>query len=305
MNTKLDTLSNQDSALLIMDAQQFATNFDRVPFKISHRLVSHPLLQLPRLVDLTRSLNRPVLFFRGDHSINQIADVSDASRPQSFESRRLAKPEMPADQVIEQIESAGAWMQLRNIGTEPGYADLLQEIIDEFRGPAEHNAPGLSDPRMDIFVSSPGTITPFHMDEEHNFLLQIRGSKKLSIANGNDPTVLSNDQLRAYFRDNGELIRYSENLEERSTHVELYPGEGLHIPTFFPHWVKNGDAVSISVGILWHSNVTAHRRHLNRVNGWLERVGVPTATPGEHPIVDSLKTLPFLLKRRMKKNSRA
>jgi Cupin-like domain len=300
MNSKLDEMRKSlHGSLLTMDAQQFVANFDRAPFKVSHQLVSHPLLQLPRLVELTQSLNRPVLFFRGDHSINQVTDSPDSAEPRTFEGRRLAGPEMSAAQVIEKIESAGAWMQLRNIGTEPHYAELLRQIIEEFREPAEHNAPGLSDPRMDIFVSSPGTTTPFHVDEEHNFLLQIRGSKKLSVANGSDPAVFNNDQLRAYFKDDGELIRYSENLEQRSTHVELHPGEGLHIPAFFPHWVKNGDAVSISVGVLWHSDVTAHRRHLNRVNGWLERAGLPTAAPGEHPVVDSLKTLPFMIKRRM------
>jgi ribosomal protein L16 Arg81 hydroxylase len=211
---------------------------------------------------------------------------------------------MPAAEVIEKIESASAWMQLRNIGVEPEYAELLRDIIKEFREPAEHNAPGLSDARMDIFVSSPGTTTPFHVDEEHNFLLQIRGSKKLSIANGTDPAVFNYDQLQAYFKGDGELIRYSEDLEQRSTHVELSPGEGLHIPAFFPHWVKNGSAVSISVGVLWHSDVTAHRRNLNRVNRWLERTGLPTAMPGQHPVVDSLKTLPFMIRRRMTRNLR-
>lgn len=296
MHNPLDMQKDLRGPMLTMDRQQFVADFDRTPFKISHQLISHPLLQLPRLVELTRSLKRPVLFFRGDHSINQ---VTDAAKPRTFEGRQLAAPDMPAEQVIEKIEHAGAWMQLRNIGTEPHYAELLRDLINEFRGPAERNAPRLSDPRMDIFVSSPGTITPFHVDEEHNFLLQIRGSKKLSIANGADPMVFNNDQLRAYFKDNGELIRYSENLEQRSTHVDLHPGEGLHIPAFFPHWVKNGNAVSISLGVLWHSDVTAHRRHLNRVNSWLERVGLPTGMPGKHPVVDKLKTLPFLLKRRL------
>jgi len=306
MNSKLDDMyKDSRGQLLTMDERQFAANFDRIPFKISHQLIAHPLLQLPRLVELTRSLKRPVLFFRGDHSINQVTNTMGSVPAESFESRKLSAPEMPAEQVIEKIESASAWMQLRNIGTEPHYSDLLRQIIAEFRKPSERNAPGLSDARMDIFVSSPGTTTPFHVDEEHNFLLQIRGSKKLSIANGSDPAVFNNDQLRAYFKHNGELIRYSEDLEQRSTHVDLHPGEGVHIPAFFPHWVKNGDAVSISVGILWHSDVTAHRRNLNRVNGWLERAGVPTALPGAHPVVDNLKTLPFLLRRRISRNLRS
>ena len=37
-----------------------------------------------------------------------------------------------------------------------------------------------------IFISSPGSITPFHMDPEYNFLLQIRGEKQISIWGGKD-----------------------------------------------------------------------------------------------------------------------
>ena len=38
-----------------------------------------------------------------------------------------------------------------------------------------------------IFVSSPGAVTPFHMDHEHNFILQIRGNKKLYTWDPMDP----------------------------------------------------------------------------------------------------------------------
>ena len=154
---------------------------------------------------------------------------------------------------------------------------------------------------LPCWVSSPGATTPFHLDEEHNFLLQIRGSKKLSIANGFDPAVLDRSCLSLYFRGNGELVPFSEHLGQHSVHVDLLPGEGVHIPPCFPHWVQNGDAVSISLGILWYSDVTARRRYLYRVNGWMEQAGLKPAAPGDRPMSDAIKALPQTIKRRLRR----
>jgi hypothetical protein len=300
----LQASSNDDRKLLSVDDDIFAAYFDRHPFKISHDLVNHPLLQLPRLVELARSLDRPILYFKGDHAINQVdadaADGSDESK-RTFADRKLSRPTLSATETIAQIESCRAWMQLRDVGTDPEYASLLGKIIDEFRVPSERVAPGLSAPRADIFVSSPGATTPFHLDEEHNFLLQIRGSKKMSIANGFDPEVLDRSCLSSYFRGNGELVPFNEHLGQHSVHVDLLPGEGVHIPPCFPHWVQNGDAVSISLGILWYSDVTARRRYLYRVNGWMEQAGLKPAAPGDRPMSDAIKALPQTIKRQLRR----
>ena len=288
--------------LLSLDRRQFDDCFDQRPFKISHNLCAHPLLQLPRLVELARTFGHPILYFRGDLDINQ-ADIDQAapSAKRTFFDRKLAQPKLSAVETVAQIESCNAWLQLRDIGRHPEYAELLAQLVAEFKPHAELVAPGLSAPRADVFVSSPGAITPFHLDEEHNFLLQASGWKTLSIADGFDPAVLDSDSLRAYFRGDGELTRYSERLEQHSVHVELRPGEGVHIPPCHPHWVKNGTEVSIALGILWFSDVTARRRHLYRVNRWLEAAGLHPAAPGQSAAGDTLKALPLTVKRRLRR----
>jgi hypothetical protein len=289
--------------LLALDEDVFTANFDRSPFKISHQLVDHPLLQLPRLIQLATDLGGPILYFRGDHSINQVDDpmVEEKGVKRNFVDRRLDRPELSVSETLAQIQSCNAWMQLRHVGADPEYAALLDQIVAECRVYAERVAPGLSAPRADIFVSSPGATTPFHLDEEHNFLLQICGSKRLSIANGFNRAVLDRERLRSFFRGDGELAPYSQRLEEYSVHVELCPGEGVHIPPCHPHWVQNGQEVSISLGILWFSDVTARRRHLYRVNEWFERAGLQPSPPGERPLTDSIKALPVTIKRRLRR----
>ncbi|HLQ14062.1 MAG TPA: hypothetical protein VK130_12590 [Steroidobacteraceae bacterium] len=288
--------------LKLPDATQFAAYFDRRPFKIRHNLCAHPLLQLPRLVQLAKSLGSPILYFRGDHAINQVDDdTRSGAVKNTFLDRKLARPELSAVEALAQIESCNAWMQLRDVGADPEYAALLGALIAEFRAPAERVAPGLSAPRADIFVSSANATTPFHLDEEHNFLLQIRGSKQLSVADGSNPAVLERGKLRAFFRGDGELARYSDHLRQYSEDIELRAGEGVHIPPCYPHWVQNGPVVSVSLGILWFSDVTARRRHLYRVNGWMERAGLHPAAPGERPLSDALKAFPLTVKRRFRR----
>src|SRR5579862_3701717 len=299
VSTPLQQPHVQPGKLLELDEDLFTGYFDRYPFKITHNLVRHPLLQLPRLIELARSLGHPILYFRGDHAINQVDDESKEKR--TFVDRKLARPDLSPVQTLAQIESCRAWMQLRDVGADPEYAALLATIVDEFRGPSERVAAGLSAPRADIFVSSPGSTTPFHLDEEHNFLLQIRGSKKFSIADGFNPAVLEPERLRAYFRGSGELAPYSAHLEQHSVHVDLAAGEGVHIPPCYPHWVQNGNEVSISLGILWFSDVTARRRHLYRVNSLLERAGLHPSAPGSSPVSDSIKALPLVMKRRLRR----
>src|SRR2546423_10382930 len=153
----LQASSNDVRKLLSVDDDIFSAYFDRHPFKIAHDLVKHPLLQLPRLVELARSLAGTILYFRGDHAINQVdtADGSGESK-RTFLDRKLSRPALSATETISQIESCVAWMQLRDVGSDPEYASLLGKIIDELRAPSERVAPGLSGPRADIFASSPG-----------------------------------------------------------------------------------------------------------------------------------------------------
>jgi hypothetical protein len=285
--------------LLVLDPAAFQAQFGRRPFKLEHRLAGHPLFALPRLVELGRKLAPAtgvgsVLYFRADHQINQV----EGPGRRTFVARDLARPALSVQDTIAQIESCNAWMQLRNVGLDAEYAGLLADLMSEFRPCAEPLAPGITGVRGDIFVSSPGATTPFHLDEEHNFLLQVRGRKELSIADGSNRAVLGEAQLADFYRGSGELVPYAPQLERVSEHVLLGPGEGVHIPPCHPHWVKNGDEVSISLGVLWFSDVTARQRHLFRVNRGLERVGLRPRPAGAVPLLDALKVAPFQARRR-------
>ena len=89
-------------------------------------------------MQLAKSLGSPILYFRGDHAINQVDDYTAAgTAKRTFLDRKLARPELSAVETIAQIESCNAWMQLRDVGADPEYGALLGELIAEFRPPSE------------------------------------------------------------------------------------------------------------------------------------------------------------------------
>ena len=89
----------QNSPLMHLESAPFATDFDRRPFKIRHELCDHPLFQLPRLIQLARSLDTPILYFRGNHSINQVDEPHSerAGQKRTFMERGLSRPELSAE----------------------------------------------------------------------------------------------------------------------------------------------------------------------------------------------------------------
>src|SRR5215813_3710147 len=56
---------------------------------------------------------------------------------------------------------------------------LIDHPLLQIRPIVERRDPGMCYRAGWIFVSSPNAVTPFHMDHEHNFIMQIRGTKRL------------------------------------------------------------------------------------------------------------------------------
>ena len=282
---------------------EFEASFNLKPFRINHALADHPLFELPRLVELAQRLESSAegggtLAFAGNHAINQVDEAIPAGKqPRTFIERKLCGPELSVSQIVEQIENCNAWLQLRNISVDPEYRKLVSDLIHEFRPHVRGLSPTISGVRGDIFVSSPNATTPFHMDEEHNFLFQMRGEKTIAIADGSNREVVSEEQLESFFKGESELAKYSPHLDRYSVRHELRAGDAVHIPPCHPHWVKNGDAVSVSFGVLWHSDVTVDQRRLHLLNSGIRSAGLNPRPVGQSDERDRLKLAPFRIRR--------
>ena len=104
-----------------------------------------------------------------------------------------------------------------------------------------------------IFVSSPDAVTPFHLDPEHNVLLQIRGSKTMMIVPGENEWCRTRS-TRPIMSAATATCPGRTSYEARGHKFELTPGDAVHVPLMWPHWVKNGPEPSISFSITWKSH---------------------------------------------------
>src|SRR5207249_6292485 len=104
------------------------------------------------------------------------------------------------------------WMVLKRTDTyDPEYRIMLDQLLDEMEPLSRPTEPGMYEREAAIFVSSPNAITPFHIDHEVNFLLQIRGCKWITVFDNTDRTVLSDEALENHFYGPG----FHRNLEFR------------------------------------------------------------------------------------------
>ena len=54
-------------------------------------------------------------------------------------------------------------------------------------------------------------------------------------------------------------------------------------------WARPGDGVSISIGVVFYTDVTRRHAHIHALNRVLRRLGVSPRVPGASPLIDGLK----------------
>lgn len=265
------------------DPADLRDRYPRRPFRIAHDLAGHPLLELPRLVQLTRELPRDRIEYNsGAVSVNQ--------RPEE-----TPLVDLPPDGVVRQIETAGAWMVLKRVETVPAYRALLEEALASIGRQLSHDglaAMKLRDVEGYVFVSSARSTTPFHCDNEENFFVQIHGPKFFHLFDNDDRALVSEEQLESAPSKHRNLP-YEERFEDRATVYELGPGDGVFVPYQVPHWVRSGDGHSISMAITWRSEAVVRRNKLLFMNAMLRERGFPQAPPGARPALDGLKVAAY------------
>jgi hypothetical protein len=267
--------------LAAIDPQRFAACFNRRPFLIRHHLADHPLFALPRLIDLARRLP-------ADRVEYNAGDV-----PVSLDPRNTPRTGLSVEETIRRIEECRSWMVLKNVEHDTDYRALLDACLDQLRPYTEPLAPGMSGREGFVFISSPGSVTPYHIDPENNFLLQIRGTKRVSVFDPRDRHVISEHALEAFFGGADRNLVYRDAYQDRATVFELAPGDAVHVPVAAPHWVKNGPRVSLSFSITFRTADSDRREILYRMNHRLRRWRLGPVPVGQWPALDDAKYFLF------------
>jgi len=260
-----------------------ATTFE--PWRVqalTHSLADHPLLQIESLVELGKRQQERKLV--RTHTADATAGTSFADAP------NLHPNTAGAAATLEGIAQARAWMSLLNVQADPVYRAFIDEILEEVRPAVEHRDPGMCYRAGWIFVSSPHAVTPFHMDHEHNFILQIRGTKRLYVWEPFDRVVISERaQERFHDEHSRELVTWNEEWRSRAHVFDLQPGQGGYMPSTAPHLVEVGPEPSVTISFTYYTDSTRQRELLYRGNARLRRLGITPTPVGESPQRDRMK----------------
>lgn len=260
------------------------------PGAIRHDFHRHPLMSLEALAALAHRL----------FPTKQCRFITPGSTQATPFAHRPRHPDgRDIDEVFRRIEEPGSWLALYNVETDPQYRVFLDEVTAAFRPLVEPVQPGIFNVGGFIFISAPPSVTPFHIDRENNFWLQVHGRKEMSVWDPRDREVVAAadvDQFIVY----GAL----ENVRLRDGHLgrrqafDVGPGDGVYFPSTSPHmtrsdpgWTRPGDGVSVSIGVVFY---TSHTRHVARIHAWnlfLRQRGLSPREPGAGLLADGVKSL--------------
>lgn len=275
-STLLDAPAAADSRLAL-DPASFHDHFDRAPFVIGHRLADHKLFSLESLIDLSKRLPPGnVEYNAGD-------------LPVSIDPKQTPRTGLSIEETIRQIETCRSWLVLKNVETDPRYGELLDDCLDEVQAATATLAPGMCMREGFIFVSSPGSVTPYHMDPEENFLLQIKGRKQIRLFDGADRSILAEPHIEDFCAGRHRNLDFDDSFNSKAWRFALHPGQGLYFPVRWPHWVKNGPEVSISFSITFRTSVSNRREVLYRINHHLRRLKLRPTPVGKSAWRDAAK----------------
>lgn len=247
---------------------------------VSHRLSTHPLLQPDALVTLGERLEA-----RG--SIRSHTSNAKAGTPFNSAQELFPNPKSAAE-TLRAIRDAKAWTSLLNVHTDPVYRELVDEVLESARPQVERRDPGMCHRAGWIFVTSPNTVTPFHFDKEHNFILQIHGKKRIYVWDHRDQVVAS-EHARDLFHLSHEryLLRWRDEFRERARIFDLEPGQGAYMPSTSPHMVENGDEPSITASFTYYTDATRRDARLHKAHALIRRARITPPAVAHDSVFDT------------------
>ncbi len=264
-------------ALAELDPSVFKTQFNRQAFRIGHHLADHPLFDLGRLVELAQTLP------------TDRVEYNAGNLPVGQDPNKTPQNGLSPEETIERIASCDSWLALKNVEADPEFKALLDDCLDAVEPYTCDDYPCMHQREAFIFVTSPGSVTPFHIDHEHNFLLQVRGSKEIHIWDRAERRVLTEEDLERYHCGGHRNLVYRDEFARYEQVFGLEPGDGLHFPVTAPHWVQNGPEVSVSFSITFRSAHHDREPALYRLNSKLRRLGLRPTPVGQSVLRDNVK----------------
>lgn len=263
-------------ALLDDIDQAFAQAYPDAPARLRHRLSAHPRLTLEAICALAGRLPRGAIE-------SNLADLPISHDPAATPLNGLTPEE-----TIQRIRDCRSWIVLKHVEQDPAYDALLRALAVEIAPQVRSRTGRMGGLAGFIFVSSPGSVTPFHMDPEHNILLQIDGRKTMRVFPRDFVPVPAERHEEFHAGAAHRNLDYRDAYDAHARMFDLAPGEALYVPVKAPHWVQNANAPSISLSLTWRSDASEREARTHRANRVVRRWGGAPPEIGARPIRDGV-----------------
>lgn len=243
-------------------------DLNRRPFLLKHELAGHPLFTLDRLARLAE-------FLRGSGLVGSVLHRDAVVTPHTMGAWDKLGDLPNVGDVIRGCERSGAWVALHDTEYDPEYREFLHDVVRSISSSVGRDL--LAEAKYvtgHIFIGSPGSITDYHMDSETNFLVMMSGEKHFHLFNGDDPSILPQTMIEDFYWGKFGAVRFDHAFDSRETYFHLTPGECLHVPVNYPHWVQNGPAPCIALSVLLYMPENVDRAHAFQANWIWRRLGL-------------------------------
>jgi len=264
------------SILLAGERPLFTERYNRSSFRFAHTLHELAIFDIPNLVEASRRL--PGAYYSTD----------DASVGDGWTADTKARPSL--QETIATIADTSSLVLMKGVADDPQFAPVFRQILAELKDQAGPALSGdVSEARATLVISSPHRVTPYHIDAETNFLFQLRGEKIVNVFDPFDRTLLTDIELERFYAGDVSAATYKPDRQPNAAVFPFAPGNGLHIPLHAPHWVTNGDAVSVAISVNFSLHSNTRLSQLYKFNHLMRKSGLAPTPPGAQAWQDRLK----------------
>jgi hypothetical protein len=257
----------------------FHRNYNRKTFSFAHGLSSNPLFSLDSLIELSKRMpdHRDTYWSNGQVAVGHGWSAGTDGR-------------LSLQDTIAHIAENNSIVILKHSEQDPVYAPVLQDFLGTVVSLAgEQMRSDVTVGEALILISSPNRVTPYHMDGETNFLVQVRGDKWFYVFDHADRTLVTDEERERYFSGDISAVTYRKERQKDAVAYDLKAGYGVHVPLCAPHWVQNRDNVSVAISITYELRSVERMTRIHRFNRRLRRLGLNPTPPGMSAVGDQLK----------------
>jgi hypothetical protein len=257
----------------------FRRNYNRKTFSFPHGLSSNPLFDLGNLIELSKRMpdHRDTYWSNGKVAVGHGWEAGTGGR-------------MSLQDTIAHIADNDSIVILKHTEQDPVYGPVLQDFLGRVVSLAgEQMRSDVIVGETLILISSPNRVTPYHMDGETNFLIQVRGDKWFYVFDHEDRTLVTHEERERYFSGDISGAVYRKEKQKDAVAYDLNAGYGVHVPLCAPHWVQNRDNVSVAISVTYELHSVERLTKIHRFNKRLRRLGLTPTPPGVSAVGDQVK----------------